>query len=91
VSFTEKCLLSALGGLEPSGSKLMKLNTTYVKSHLPYHVAFQIHVDYSKYTIKHAVVDECTYTCDVPGLLESYSSLIIGGQQNMITGFRYHK
>jgi hypothetical protein len=34
-----------------------------VKAHLPYHVAFQIHVDYSKYTIKCIIIDEGTATC----------------------------
>jgi hypothetical protein len=51
-------LLSTLGALEPSGSKVIKFDVTDVKPHLPYHVAFQIHVGYSKYTIKHVVVDE---------------------------------
>jgi hypothetical protein len=51
-------LLSTLGVLEPSGSKFIKFDVTYVKPRLPYHVAFQIHVGYSKYTIKHAIVDE---------------------------------
>jgi hypothetical protein len=45
-------LLSALGALEPSVSKIIKLDVMDVKPHLPYHVAFQIHVEYSKYTIK---------------------------------------
>jgi hypothetical protein len=45
-------LLSALGSLESSGSKLIKFDVTDVKPLLPYHVAFQIHMEYSKYTIK---------------------------------------
>jgi hypothetical protein len=45
-------LLSALGALEPSGSKVIKFDVTEVKPRLPYHVDFQIHVEYSKYTIK---------------------------------------
>jgi hypothetical protein len=65
-------LLSALGALEPSGSKVIKFDVTDVKPRLPYHVAFQIHVEYSKYTIKRVVVDEgACYMCDVPDLLES--------------------
>jgi hypothetical protein len=39
-------LLSTLGALEPSGSKVIKFDVTYVKPRLPYHVAFQIHVEY---------------------------------------------
>jgi hypothetical protein len=56
-------LLSALGALDPSGSKVIKFDVTDVKPCLPYHVAFQIHVGYSKYAIKRAVVDERTVTC----------------------------
>jgi hypothetical protein len=52
-----------LGALEPSGSKVIKFDVTDVKPRLPYHVAFQIHVGYSKYTIKHAVIDEGIATC----------------------------
>jgi hypothetical protein len=64
-------LLSALGALDPCGSKVIKFDITDVKPRLPYHVAFQIHVDYSKYTIKHIVIDEGTCNmCDVPNLLE---------------------
>jgi hypothetical protein len=56
-------LLSTLGALEPSGLKLIKFDVTDVKPCLPYHLAFQIHVDYSKYTIKRAVVDEGAAMC----------------------------
>ena len=56
-------LLSASGALEPSGSKIIKFDVMDVKPHLPYHVAFQIHVEYSKYTIKRAVIDEGSATC----------------------------
>jgi hypothetical protein len=52
-----------LGSLDPSGSKVIKFDVTDVKHHFPYHVAFQIHVGYLKYTIKHIVVDEGTATC----------------------------
>jgi hypothetical protein len=56
-------LLYALGALDLSGSKVIKFDVTNVKPHLPYHVAFQIQVGYSKYTIKHTVVDEGTASC----------------------------
>jgi hypothetical protein len=56
-------LLSALGALEPSGLKIIKFDVTDVKPRLPYHVAFQIHVEYSKYTIKQAIFDEGAATC----------------------------
>jgi hypothetical protein len=56
-------LLSVLGSLRPCGSKVIKFYVTDVQPRLPYHVAFQIHVDYSKYTIKHIVIDEGVATC----------------------------
>jgi hypothetical protein len=56
-------LLSVLGALDPCGSKVIKFDVTDVKPRLPYHVAFQIHVDYSKYTIKRIVIDEGVATC----------------------------
>jgi hypothetical protein len=56
-------LLSMLGALDPSGSKFIKFEVTDVKPHLPYHVAFQIHVGYSKYTIKRTFVDEGAAMC----------------------------
>jgi hypothetical protein len=56
-------LLSTLGSLDPCGSKVIKFDIMDVKPHFPYHVAFQIHVDYSKYTIKHTVIDEGVATC----------------------------
>jgi hypothetical protein len=56
-------LLSTLGSLDPCGSKVIKFDVTDVKPCLPYHVAFQIHVDYSKYSIKHIVIDEGVATC----------------------------
>jgi hypothetical protein len=59
----KNALLSTLGALDPCGSNVIKFDITDVKPHLPYHVAFQIHVDYSKYTIKHIVIDEGVATC----------------------------
>jgi hypothetical protein len=56
-------LLSALGSLDPCGSKVIKFDVMDVKPCLPYHVAFQIHVDYSKYTIKCIVIDEGIAMC----------------------------
>jgi hypothetical protein len=56
-------LLSALGSLDTCGYKVIKFNVTCVKPLLPYHVAFQIHVSYSKYTIKHIVIYEGVAMC----------------------------
>jgi hypothetical protein len=56
-------LLFALGDLEPCGSKFINFYVTDMTPHFPYHVAFQIHVDYSNYTIKHTIIDEGIATC----------------------------
>jgi hypothetical protein len=56
-------LLSSLGALEPNGSKFINFDVIDVNPRLPYHVDFQIHVEYSKYTIKHVVFDEGVATC----------------------------
>jgi hypothetical protein len=51
-------LLSVLGYLDPCSLKLIKFDVTDVKPHLHYHVAFQIHVEYTKITIKCTIIDE---------------------------------
>jgi hypothetical protein len=56
-------LIFVLGALYPNGSKVIKFDITDVKPRFPYHVAFQIHMGYSKYTIKHTIVDEAAATC----------------------------
>jgi len=58
-----KTLLSMLGSLHPHGSKVIKFDVMNVKTHLPYHVAFQIHVEYTKITIKRIVIDEGVAMC----------------------------
>jgi hypothetical protein len=84
-------LLSALGALEPSGSKLIKFDVTDVKPLLPYHVAFQIHVEYSKYTIKREVVDEGAAAC-VMSLVcwKALGSPTLSKSSNMLTAFDGH-
>jgi hypothetical protein len=84
-------LLSALGALEPSGSKFIKFDVTDVNPHLPYHVAFQIHVEYSNYTIKRVVVDEGVATC-VMSLVywKSLSYPTISKSSNMLNSFDGH-
>jgi hypothetical protein len=52
-----------LGDLDPCVSKDIKFDVMYVQPHLPYHMAFQMHVDYSNYTIKRIVIDEGVATC----------------------------
>jgi hypothetical protein len=56
-------LLSASGSLDPCGSKVIKFGITDVKPRFPYHVAFQIHVGYSNYSIKRIVFYEGVATC----------------------------
>jgi hypothetical protein len=56
-------LLSTLGALDLSGSKVIKFDIIDVKPQFPYHVAFQIHVDYLKYTIKSTIIDEGAAMC----------------------------
>jgi hypothetical protein len=58
-----KSFLYDLGSQDPCGSKVIKFDIIYVKPFFLYHVAFQIHVDYSKYTIKCIVIDEGVVTC----------------------------
>jgi hypothetical protein len=84
-------LLSVLGALKSSGSKVIKFDITDVKPHLPYHVAFQIHEGYSKYTIKLAVVDEGVATC-VMSLIcwKALSSPTLSQSLTMLTAFDSH-
>jgi hypothetical protein len=84
-------LLSALGDLEPSGSNLFKFDVTDVKPRLPYYVAFQIHVEYSKYTIKRAIVDEGATTCVMSLVcLKALGSPTLSRSSNMLTSFDSH-
>jgi hypothetical protein len=55
--------LSALGALDPCVSKVINFDITDVKPLFPYHMAFQIYVNYSNYTINHIVIDEGATTC----------------------------
>jgi hypothetical protein len=79
-------LLSTLEALDLCGSKVIKFDITDVRPRLPYHVAFQIHVEYTKITIKGTVIDEGVATCvmsltcwkaiDSPTLSQSMTMLI---------------
>jgi hypothetical protein len=84
-------LLSALGDLDPSISKVIKFDITDVNPRLPYHVALQIHMGYSKYTIKHAVVDEGTATCLMYLICwKGFGSPILSQFPTMLTAFDDH-
>jgi hypothetical protein len=81
-------LLSVLVDLDPSGLKFIKFDVTDVKLLLPYHVEFQIHVWYSKYTIKCVVFDEGTATCVMYLICwKSLSSVNISQSPTMLTTF----
>jgi hypothetical protein len=56
-------LVSSLGALDPCVYEVIKFDVTNVKPRLPYQMAFQIHVDYSKYTMKRTVIDEGVAMC----------------------------
>jgi len=56
-------LLFALGALDSCGSKVIKFDVIDIKPRLPYHVAFQIHVEYMKITITRTMIDEGDATC----------------------------
>jgi hypothetical protein len=77
-----------LGSLDPNGSKVIKFDVTDVKPRFPYHVAFQIHVGYLKYTIKCVVVDEGAATC-VMSLIywKALVSLTLSQSMTMLTSF----
>ena len=84
-------LLSTLGALEPSGSKVIKFDITDVKPLFPYHVAFQIHMGYSKYTIKRAIVDEGTATCVMSLIFwKALGSPTLSNSSNMLSAFDGH-
>jgi hypothetical protein len=84
-------LLSTLGSLDPSVSKVIKFDITYVKPHLPYHVAFQIYFGYSKYTIKCVVVNEGVARCVMSLICWKYlNSLTLSQSPTMLTSFDGH-
>lgn len=80
--------LSALGSLDLCGSKVIKFDIMDVKPCLPYHVAFQIYVEYTKYTIKRIVIDEGVATC-VMSLTcwKSIGSPTLSQSTTMLTAF----
>jgi hypothetical protein len=84
-------LLSTLGSLEPSGLNVIKFDFMDVKLLLPYHVAFQIHVEYYKYTIKRAVVDEGASTCMMSLVCwKDIGSPTLSKSSTMLTAFDNH-
>jgi hypothetical protein len=81
-------LLFALGALDTCGSKVIKFDVMNVKPRLHYHVAFQIHVGYSKYTIKRIVVHEGATTCVMYLVCwKALNSLSLSQSSTMLTPF----
>jgi hypothetical protein len=84
-------LLSALGALDSSGSKVIKFDVTDVQPHLPYHVAFQIHVECMNITIKHIVIDEGASTSVMSlSCWKSIGSPQLSQSMTMLTAFDGH-
>jgi hypothetical protein len=84
-------LLFVLEALDPGGSKVIKFDVTNVKTFFPYHAAFQIHVGYSKYTIKCIFIDEGTATCMMSLVCwKALNSLTLSQSPTILTSFEGH-
>jgi hypothetical protein len=81
-------LLSMLGGIDPCGSKFIEFDVMDVKPFLPYHMAFQIHVEYMKITIKCIVIDDGVATCMMSlTYWKSIGSPTLSQSMTMLTAF----
>jgi hypothetical protein len=58
VSFIEEHLVICVRWSRPCGSKVIKFDVMDFNPLLHYHMSFQIHVEYTKITIKHTIIDE---------------------------------
>ena len=67
-------MLSSLGALDSSGSKVIKFDVADVQPRLPYHVYFQIHVECMNIMVNHIFVDEG----DSMSLMSLYFWKVIG-------------
>jgi hypothetical protein len=80
-----------LGALDPCVSKVIKFDVIDVKPRFPYHVAFQIHVGYSNYTIKHTFIYEGSKTCVISlTYWKSLGSSTLSQSSTMLTSFDGH-
>jgi len=90
-------LLYALGSLDPCGSKVIKFYIMDVRPLLPYHVDFQIHVEYMKITIKCTKIDEGVVMCVISlTCWKDIGSLALSQSMTMLTknygcSFQPHK
>jgi hypothetical protein len=84
-------LLSTLGALDPCGSKVINFDVMDIKPHLPYHMAFQIHVENMKITIKCTVIDEGALTSVMSlACWKSIGSPPLSQSMTMLTTFDGH-
>jgi hypothetical protein len=81
-------LLSALGALDSSGLKVIKFDVADVKPCLPYHVAFQIHVECMDIIVKCTIMDEgaSTYVMSL-SCWKSLGSPQLSQSMTMLTTF----
>jgi hypothetical protein len=80
--------LSTSGYLDPCVLKVIKFDVTNVNPLLPYHVAFQIHVEYMKYTIKRTVIYEGVAMCMMSlTCWKTIGSLSLSQSMTMLTTF----
>jgi hypothetical protein len=90
-----KDLLAALGSAKTCNLEMIILDTTDLKPHLPYHVAFHIVVAYTMKTftrnIFHTVVDEGTSTCMISlACCKVIGQPILSLSPNLLTTFEGH-
>jgi hypothetical protein len=90
-----KALLTTLGSTETCNPGTIMLDTTDLKPHLPYHIAFQIVVDYPTkcftWNIFHTVVDKGASTCIM--LLACWKAIgqpILSPSPTLLTSFNDH-
>jgi hypothetical protein len=71
--------------------RLLSLTSWDVRPCLPYHVAFQIHVEYMEITIKHTIIDEGVATCVMfLTCWKSIGSPTLSQSMTMLTTFDGH-
>jgi hypothetical protein len=90
-----KALLAALGSAETCNPGMIMLDTTDLKPHLPYHVAFQIVVAYTMKTftqnIFRTVVDEGASTCMMSlACWKAIGQPILSPSPTLLTAFDGH-
>jgi hypothetical protein len=90
-----KALLTSLGSTETCNPGTIMLDTTNLKPHLPYHVAFQIVVAYPTKiftrNIFRTVVDEGALTCAISlACWKAIGQLVLSPSPTLLTAFNGH-